>query len=143
MARANSYDGYIFDYGGVLAHHQTDEDQARLAGIAAIPQERFSSLYWDTRLDYDKGSVTAAEYWQNIGRGANKTLPRPLLSSKSWTPTIEAGCNSTRRCGIGSVSCAPPENAWPCCPTCRATWARRLASQTDRLRAVRPRYCFL
>jgi putative hydrolase of the HAD superfamily len=90
MARANSYDGYIFDYGGVLAHHQTDADQARLAGIAAIPQEEFFSLYWDTRLDYDKGSVTAAEYWQNIGRCAGKALSEAIIEqiveadNRSW-----------------------------------------------------------
>jgi len=90
MARANSYDGYIFDYGGVLAHHQTDADQARLAGIAAIPQDLFFSLYWDTRLEYDKGSVTAVEYWQNIGRSANKTLSAAVIEqivdadNQSW-----------------------------------------------------------
>jgi putative hydrolase of the HAD superfamily len=90
MARANSYDGYIFDYGGVLAHHQTDADQVRLAGIAAIPQDRFFSLYWDTRLEYDKGSVTAVEYWQNIGRSANKTLSAAVIEqivdadNQSW-----------------------------------------------------------
>ena len=90
MARANSYDGYIFDYGGVLAHHQTDADQARLAGIAAIPQDRFFSLYWDTRLEYDKGSVTAVEYWQNIGRSANKILSAAVIEqivdadNQSW-----------------------------------------------------------
>jgi putative hydrolase of the HAD superfamily len=90
MARVNSYDGYIFDYGGVLAHHQTDADQARLAGIAAIPQDRFFSLYWDTRLEYDKGSVTAVEYWQNIGRSANKTLSAAVIEqivdadNQSW-----------------------------------------------------------
>ncbi len=90
MARANSYDGYIFDYGGVLAHHQTDADQARLATIAEIPEETFSSLYWDTRLDYDKGSVTAAEYWQGIARGANKTLTAAAIEqivdtdNRSW-----------------------------------------------------------
>jgi putative hydrolase of the HAD superfamily len=90
MARVNSYDGYIFDYGGVLAHHQTDADQAGMAAIAGIPQEKFSSLYWDTRLDYDKGSVTAAEYWQNIARGANKTLTAAAIEqivdadNRSW-----------------------------------------------------------
>jgi len=90
MARANSYDGYIFDYGGVLAYHQTDADQARLADIAAIPRDLFSNLYWDTRLDYDKGSVTAAEYWGNIARGAGKTLSAAVIEeivdadNRSW-----------------------------------------------------------
>jgi putative hydrolase of the HAD superfamily len=90
MALVNSYDGYIFDYGGVLAHHQSDADQARLAALAAIPRERFSNLYWDTRLEYDKGSVTAAEYWGNIGQAAGKALPEAIIAqiveadNRSW-----------------------------------------------------------
>ena len=90
MALVNSYDGYIFDYGGVLAHHQSDTDQARMAALAAIPRERFFNLYWDTRLEYDKGSVTAAEYWGNIGRAAGKTLSETIVAqiieadNRSW-----------------------------------------------------------
>ncbi|HEY3940748.1 MAG TPA: HAD family phosphatase [Bryobacteraceae bacterium] len=90
MAPANSYDGYIFDYGGVLAHHQTSADQARLAKLAGIPQEPFSDLYWSTRLDYDKGVVTGIEYWANIGHGGNQSLaPGTIdhlieLDNESW-----------------------------------------------------------
>jgi putative hydrolase of the HAD superfamily len=134
MARANSYDGYIFDYGGVLAHHQTDEDQARLAGIAAIPQALFSSLYWDTRLDYDKGSVTASEYWQNIGRGANKTLPTAVIDrlveadNRSWMQfdqVMWAWIDELRAAGkrVAMLSNMPRD------------LGEALASQTDRLRA--------
>jgi putative hydrolase of the HAD superfamily len=96
MALANSYDGYIFDYGGVLVHHQTDTDQARLAQLAAISQERFSELYWSTRLDYDKGLVTGVEYWQNIGQGAGQSLAPELidqlieLDNESWMHFDEA-----------------------------------------------------
>jgi putative hydrolase of the HAD superfamily len=134
MAPANSYDGYIFDYGGVLAHHQTDADQARLAGIAAIPQDRFSRLYWDTRLDYDKGSVTAAEYWQNIGRGANKTLTAAVIEqiveadNQSWMQfdqTMWDWIAELRAAGkrVAMLSNMPRD------------LGEALASQTDRLRA--------
>jgi len=47
-------------------------------------------LYWDTRLEYDKGSVTAVEYWQNIGRSATKTLSAAVIEqivdadNQSW-----------------------------------------------------------
>jgi len=30
MAAVSCYEGFIFDYGGVLASHQTDADQAEL-----------------------------------------------------------------------------------------------------------------
>jgi putative hydrolase of the HAD superfamily len=134
MARANSYDGYIFDYGGVLAHHQTDADQARLAGIAAIPQDHFFRLYWDTRLDYDKGSVTAAEYWQNIGRGANKTLTAAVIEqiveadNQSWMQFDRAMWDwiaELRAAGkrVAMLSNMPRD------------LGEALASQTERLRA--------
>lgn len=96
MAPASSYDGYIFDYGGVLAHHQRDAAQARMAEMAAVPKELFSTLYWDTRLEYDKGSVTAAEYWTNIGRGANRVLSSEVIheivdfDNQSWMQFDEA-----------------------------------------------------
>jgi putative hydrolase of the HAD superfamily len=134
MARANSYDGYIFDYGGVLAHHQTDADQARLARIAEIPQERFSSLYWDTRLNYDKGSVTASEYWQNIGRGANKTLSDAVIEqivdtdNRSWMHFDQAMWD-----WIGELRAAGKRVAM--LSNMPRDLGEALASKTDRLRA--------
>ena len=53
MAPANEFDGYIFDYGGVLVHHQTPADHVRMAEVAGIAVEEFSELYWAARLDYD------------------------------------------------------------------------------------------
>src|SRR6185437_5666890 len=134
MARANSYDGYIFDYGGVLAYHQTDADQARLADIAAIPRDLFSNLYWDTRLDYDKGSVTAAEYWGNIARGAGKTLSAAVIEeivdadNRSWMQFDDEMWNwiaELRAAGkrVAMLSNMPRD------------LGEALASQTDRLRA--------
>jgi len=71
MALVSEYDGYIFDFGGVLVHHQTEEDQARLAHVAGISKDVFSELYWSTRLDYDKGILGGTEYWEGIATGAN------------------------------------------------------------------------
>ncbi len=133
MARANSYDGYVFDYGGVLAHHQTDADQARLADIAAIPRDLFSNLYWDTRLDYDKGSVTAAEYWGNIAREAGKTLSAAVIEeivdadNRSWMQFDEQMWNwiaELRAAGkrVAMLSNMPRD------------LGEALGSQTDRLR---------
>ena len=74
MAPVKDFDGYIFDYGGVLVHHQAEAEQARMAQVAGIPTEPFSELYWGTRLDYDKGLMSGAEYWSGIGRAAGKVL---------------------------------------------------------------------
>jgi FMN phosphatase YigB (HAD superfamily) len=60
MALVSSYEGFIFDYGGVLVHHQTEADQVRLAEVAGIPEDNLRELYWSDRLDYDKGLISAA-----------------------------------------------------------------------------------
>ena len=74
MAPVKDFDGYIFDYGGVLVHQQAEAEQSRMAQMAGIPAEQFSELYWGTRLDYDKGLISGAEYWAGIGRAAGKVL---------------------------------------------------------------------
>lgn len=90
MALVSSYQGFIFDYGGVLVRHQTQEDQARLAEIAGIPQARFTELYWANRPDYDKDLVTASEYWTSVGEGAGAAFTAEAieelteLDTTSW-----------------------------------------------------------
>jgi putative hydrolase of the HAD superfamily len=91
MALVSSYDGFIFDYGGVLVHQQTDEDQARLAEIAGVTKDAFTAFYWSDRLDYDKGLLSAAEYWQAVatraggGRLTQQSVDELIeLDNQSW-----------------------------------------------------------
>ena len=79
MALASSYDALIFDYGGVLVRHQTDEDQARLAEIAGIAKDTFTELYWSDRLDYDKGLISCGEYWQHLAERARTKLSQSAI----------------------------------------------------------------
>lgn len=90
MAPVSLYDGFIFDYGGVLVRHQTDADQARMAELAGIPKERFTELYWSERLDYDKGLLSYTEYWERLAQAAgNRLAERTIdelveLDNVSW-----------------------------------------------------------
>src|SRR4051794_6544493 len=90
MALVSSFEGFIFDYGGVLVHHQTDSDQARMAKLAGLPPELFTEKYWSDRGDYDKGLVTYPEYWTAIGRGGGKNLSLAVIDelveidTESW-----------------------------------------------------------
>ena len=90
MALVDRFEGIIFDYGGVLVHHQTDDDQSRLAALTGIPQDRFTELYWSLREEYDKGLLTAAEYWQLIARESGTSLSLEMieqlteLDTKTW-----------------------------------------------------------
>jgi putative hydrolase of the HAD superfamily len=72
-------DGYIFDYGGVLVHHQTQAEQAHMAEVAGMDLESFAEAYWGHRLEYDKGLITGAEYWAGIGLSKGRTLKPDVI----------------------------------------------------------------
>ncbi len=90
MALVDAYEGFIFDFGGVLVHHQTESEQRQLAETANIPLDTFSELYWGKRFDYDEGLITGSEYWQRIAQGADTlflpaTVERLIeLDNLSW-----------------------------------------------------------
>ncbi|MBV9304037.1 MAG: HAD family phosphatase [Acidobacteriaceae bacterium] len=90
MALVSSYDRFIFDYGGVLAHHQQEADQARLSEIAQIPRGLLNELYWSERPDYDKDLVSGQEYWNRVAHRAGTTLSERSveelieLDTRSW-----------------------------------------------------------
>jgi putative hydrolase of the HAD superfamily len=79
MALVSSYDGFMLDYGGVMARHQTDSDQAKLAQIAGVAKDLFTELYWSERPDYDKDLITGTEYWQNIAQRASTTITPSII----------------------------------------------------------------
>jgi len=70
MALVDQYAGVIFDYGGVLVAHQSAQDAAHLAELAGLSPEVFHQVYWSDRLRYDKGLVSADEYWNDMARRA-------------------------------------------------------------------------
>lgn len=74
MAHANDFHGFIFDYGGVLVLHQTDEDRLSLAQTAGMEAALFDKSYWAERLDYDRGLLTASAYWNKVAAAAEITL---------------------------------------------------------------------
>ena len=90
MALVDSFASVIFDYGGVLARHQSEEDQAKMAEFLGISAERFSDLYWARRIDYDKGLLTATEYWQDVARETETRITPQIvdelsvLDTESW-----------------------------------------------------------
>lgn len=132
MALDNSYKGFIFDYGGVLVTHQREDDQARLATLAGVPKDRFTELYWSDRLEYDKGHLSAAEYWQGLAQRAGKILNEEAidrlseLDTASWMhfdPVMWEWVNQLRHAGkrLAILSNMPRE------------LGEAIKSQTDRL----------
>jgi len=60
----------LFDYGGVICTPQPDSDVALLASAASVPVPVLRDGYWAHRLDYDRGELDAAAYWQKVAAGA-------------------------------------------------------------------------
>ena len=134
MALVSDFEGFIFDYGGVLVQHQTAEDQARMAAVAGIPPEKFSESYWAERLDYDKGLVTNVEYWNGIAQkrgvllSARQIDDLSELDTESWMRFDQPmwdWINELRRVGkrVAMLSNMPRE------------LGEALKSRTDRLRS--------
>lgn len=90
MALVSSYNGFIFDYGGVLVKHQSDADQARMARVAGIQTQLFTELYWSMRDEYDKDLISYTEYWQRLAKRGGTTLAEKAveelveIDTQSW-----------------------------------------------------------
>lgn len=87
MALVDSYASVIFDYGGVLARHQTEADQTEMAELLGISAARFSDLYWAKRIQYDKGLLTATEYWQDVARQTGTRITPQIVDELSTLDT--------------------------------------------------------
>jgi putative hydrolase of the HAD superfamily len=88
MALVSDFNGYIFDYGGVLVHHQTEADQQRMANIAKMPAERFTEFYWSERSDYDKGLMSVDEYWGKISQLGRAQFTPQIIDQLTELDTI-------------------------------------------------------
>lgn len=90
MALVSEFDGFIFDYGGVLVSDQTRQDKTAMSRVMGVDEETFEELYWSDRLEYDRGSESNVEYWSRLAMKAGKVLPPDAiekltdLDSRSW-----------------------------------------------------------
>jgi putative hydrolase of the HAD superfamily len=64
----------IFDYGLVLARCPTMEEFGLMAKMFNVPYERFYELWETSRNPYDRGDITAEEYWHRLAAQTNASL---------------------------------------------------------------------
>jgi len=69
----------VFDYGMVLSGPPNAEAHAELIRLTGLAPEQFESCYWTDRLDYDKGVLNGATYWQKFARDAGLSLSNGTL----------------------------------------------------------------
>lgn len=60
----------IFDYGEVLCHRPTPEENARLARFFEVGVEALPALWERNRGPYDRGDLTAEAYWSKLAEDA-------------------------------------------------------------------------
>jgi putative hydrolase of the HAD superfamily len=69
----------IFDFGGVLCFHPSDERFLPIARVFGLPVPRLISLFWENRVDYDAARLDAESYWSSIAATAGQKLDPSVL----------------------------------------------------------------
>ena len=64
----------ILDYGDVISLPPDPAVIAEMVGFFKLPEERFREVYGSFRHAYDRGSLSAHEYWTSIGEEAGVDL---------------------------------------------------------------------
>src|SRR5208337_618626 len=64
----------ILDYGDVISQPADPAVIARMTAMFRLSEERFRHLYGSFRLDYDRGTLDANQYWTRIAQAAGIQL---------------------------------------------------------------------
>jgi putative hydrolase of the HAD superfamily len=70
----------IFDYGGVLCFHPSQEQFAAAAAACGLPTDVFVDAFWSNRIPYDEGEVEPRDYWSAVARSARHTFSDELIA---------------------------------------------------------------
>ena len=89
----------VFDYGQVISLRQDPKTIDRLAVKAGTAREKFEPILWALRVDYDRGLITAQEYYRRI-------LSRLGISKddESINEMVEMDLTSWKNINSGTVS---------------------------------------
>jgi putative hydrolase of the HAD superfamily len=69
----------IFDFGGVLCFHPSEDSYARIAGLFGISTLDLLRLFWANRVEYDAGHLDSRAYWTRIAAAVGRPLDENLL----------------------------------------------------------------
>ncbi len=86
----------IFDFGGVLCFHPTEDRFARIADLLGISMSRLLEIFWAHRIEYDAGLLDSRAYWTQVAADAGKPIDDELLGRLSQLE-IELWNNFDRR----------------------------------------------
>jgi putative hydrolase of the HAD superfamily len=80
--RLNDFPGIravILDYGQVLVRCPTEEEFGRMAQMFNVSFELFFELWEASRGPYDRGDLTAEEYWLKLAAQTNSSIDRKQI----------------------------------------------------------------
>ena len=84
--RGPEVDAVLFDYGQVLSLGPNAAAWERLRSIIGGDPAVFQTAYWNSRHDYDRGTLNGEAYWNGVARFAG----HPGLSDKELDKLSEA-----------------------------------------------------
>lgn len=69
----------IFDFGGVLCFHPSEDRVQRLADLLEVPTDELLPIFWAHRIDYDAGILDSRAYWTGVAEAAGRPVDDALL----------------------------------------------------------------
>lgn len=84
----------IFDCGRVITLDQDMGYSDRMADLLGAPRMAFRTVYAAERLDYDRGTIGAAEYWERVAARLNLARPGAPLSEADLARLIDLDLRS-------------------------------------------------
>src|SRR3954469_14226516 len=77
-------DAVIFDFGGVLCFHPTEQQTRAAADACGLSLDAFLDAFWSNRVPYDAGQVTPRAYWNGVASSAGvDPFPKRVIADMS------------------------------------------------------------
>jgi putative hydrolase of the HAD superfamily len=89
----------IFDYGNVISLHQDPKTMDELARRVGVEREKFVSTLWSLRGDYDRGIISAKDYFKTV-----LSSLAVFMDEKSIEEIIEIDTNSWKNVNSETVA---------------------------------------
>lgn len=93
--RAQNIRAVILDYGEVLCHHPTRDEISRTASLLHVSPEEFPKLYMRDRGAYDRGDMTAEEYWRKLAQETGAEISSSQIEElRTWDVEMWSTANA-------------------------------------------------
>lgn len=124
------YSCVVFDFGGVISHPQRPGFFDELSALLGAPADRLRAAYSRARVEYDRGSLDAEQYWKaflaetGLADGAARIRQLREIDVAGWTEINEATVEAVRGLrGQGYRTAMISNMPWDIGDYIRGTWS--------------------